>query len=54
MCKLGTTNMAQTSDLVFIDNSNGYDSRLPIDMWYRRALADQGMGVSNALNIIWE
>ena len=32
----------------------GDDSRIPIEMCYRRAWIYQGVGVSESLNIIWE
>ena len=54
MWKLYTTNMDHTSDEISTENPKGDDSRLTIDMWYRRACTDQGVGVSEALNIIWE
>ena len=46
--------MDQTSNEMSTDNPKGDDSRLTIDMWYRRACTDQGVVVSEALNIIWE
>ena len=54
MWKLDTTNMAHTSDEMNTYNPKGVDSRVPIDMCYRRAWTYQGVGVSKALNIIWE
>ena len=36
------------------ENPKGYESRIPIEMWYRRLSTDQGMGVIETLNIIWE
>ena len=46
--------MAQTRDEMSTDNPEGGYSRVPIYMWYRRAWIYQGIGVSEALNIIWE
>ena len=54
MWKLDTTKMSQTSNDMSAYNPKGYDSIVPIYMWYRRAYIDTGMGVSEALNIIWE
>ena len=54
MWKLDTTNMSQTSDEISTDNPKGGDSRVTIDMWYKRAWTYQGVGFSEALNIIWE
>ena len=52
MWNLDTTKMAQTSDEMSKDNQKGDYSRLPLYMWYRRSWTYQGMGVSEALNII--
>ena len=54
MWKLDTIKMAHTSDETSTENTKGDDSRAPIEMWYRRAWTYQDMGVSKALNIIWE
>ena len=49
---MDTTNISQTSDYMRTYDLNGVDSRVLIDMWYRRAWTYQGVGVSEALNII--
>ena len=54
MWKLDTTNMSRKSDDMSTYNPKGYDSRVTMEMRYRRAWKDQGMGVSKVLNIIWE
>ena len=53
MWKLDTTNMAHMSDDMSTYNPKGGESRVPIEMWYRRAWTYKGVGVSEALNIIW-
>ena len=52
MWKLDTTKIAQTSDEMVTNNPKGDESIVPIEIWYRRSWTDQGMGVSEALNII--
>ena len=54
MWKLDTTNMSRTSYDISTYNPKGGYSRVTIEMRYRRAWTDQGMGVSKALEIIWE
>ena len=54
MWNMDTTKMAQTSDEMSKNNKKGDLSIVPIDMWHRREWGYQGMGVSKALNIIWE
>ena len=54
MLNMYTTNMSQTSYEISTDNPKWYESRVPIDMWYKRAWTYQGVGVSEALRIIWE
>ena len=54
MWKLDTRKMVQASNDMIADNLKGEDSRVPIDMWYRRVWKDQCMRGSDALNIIWE
>ena len=49
-----TENMDQKSDEMSTDNPKGVDSGVLIEMWYGRALTYQDVGVSEALNIIWE
>ena len=44
--------MSQTSDRMNTDNPKGDYSKVPIDIGYRRSWIYQGMGVSEALNII--
>ena len=53
MWKLDTTKMAHKSDEISTYNPKGDDSRVPIEIWYRRAWTYQGMVVSKALEIIW-
>ena len=52
MWKLDTTKMSWTSYEMITYNPKEDDSRVTIEMRYRRAWKDQGMGVSKALNII--
>ena len=54
MWNLDTTKMSQTSDEMSTYNQKGDYSIVSLDMWYRRAWTYQGIGVSEALNIIWE
>ena len=54
MWKLDTINMARKSDETNTDYPKGGGSSVPIEMWHRRAWKHQGVGVSEALNIIWE
>ena len=51
---MDTANISQTSDYTRIDYPKGVDSRVPIEMWYRRAWTYQGVGVSEALNVLLE
>ena len=46
--------MDHTSNEMSAEDPKGDDSRLTIDMWYRRSCTDQGVGVSEALKNIWE
>ena len=48
-----TANMARTIDDMRTDKLKVGDSRVPIDMWYRRACTDQGVRVSKSFNIFW-
>ena len=50
----GHKKMSQTSDRMNTDNPKGDYSKVTIDIGYRRSWIYQGMGVSEALNIIWE
>ena len=54
MWNMDKTKMSQTSDRMSTDKPKGDYSRVPIEMWYRRSWIYQGMGVSEALHIIWE
>ena len=48
----GHKKVAHRSDEMVTDKQKGDDSRLPIEIWYRRSWTYQGMVVSEALNII--
>ena len=54
MWKLYTTKMSRTSYEMITYNPKEDESIVTIEMRYRRAWIDQGMGVSKVLNIIWE
>ena len=54
MWNLDAKKMAQTIYEMRTDNPKEDYSRVPVEMWYRNAWTYQGMGVSEALNIIWE
>ena len=54
MGNLDTAKISQTSDETSKDDPKGDDSRVPIYMWYRRSLTYKGVGVIEALKIIWE
>ena len=54
MWNMDTTKMAQKIDEMSKDNPKGDESILSIEMWYRRARKYQIIGVSEALNIIWD
>ena len=53
MGNLDTAKISQTSDETSKDDPKGDDSRVPIYMWYRRSLTYKGVGVIEALKIIW-
>ena len=52
MWKMDSKKMARKSNEMSTENIMGDDSRVPIDMWYRREWTDQVMGVIRSLNII--
>ena len=52
MWKPNTENMVWTRNEISTDDPKGYDSRVPIEMWYRREWTDQVMRVIRSLNII--
>ena len=49
---MDTTHIYRTSDEMSTENLKGDDSRVPIEMWYRREWTDQVMRVIRSLNII--
>ena len=54
MGNMDTAKIYQTSNDMSKDDPKGDDSRVPLYMWYRRSLTYKGVGVIEALNIIWE
>ena len=54
MCNPDNANMTRTKEEMRIDETNGSDSIVPIEIWYSRLFTYQGEGVGEFLHLIWE